>query len=178
MTHELKDEKSWKLYYAGGFPILAHQGMGAMLVLAIFGLWTARPHLRQVLRKAFYDAPQIDDSDEILSYRAAVILLFLSLTFMGLWLWQSGLPGWLAVVYLFFAFVLFVGITRVVAEGGLAHVFAPMIASDFVAAGFGTQALGSTGIVAMAFTYIWASDILTFVMASTANGLKLVEETI
>ena len=24
-----------KLYYAGGFPILAHQGMGAILVLAV-----------------------------------------------------------------------------------------------------------------------------------------------
>ena len=32
--------------------------------------------------------------------------------------------------------------------------------------------------MALAFTYIWASDILTFVMASCANGLKLAEETI
>ena len=97
---------------------------------------------------------------------------------MGFWLWQSGLPAWITPVYLFFAFVLFIGITRVVAEGGLAFVFAPMIASDFVAAGFGTRALGSSGIVALSFTYIWASDILTFVMAACANGLKLAEETI
>ena len=165
------------VYSAYTGSIVVHQGFGAIIVLVLYGLWTSRSHLADVARKAVGN-PEIDDSDEILSYRAAVILLFLSLTFMGLWLWQSGLPGWLAVVYLFFAFVLFVGITRVVAEGGLAHVFAPMIASDFVAAGFGTQALGSTGIVAMAFTYIWASDILTFVMASCANGLKLVHEAI
>jgi hypothetical protein len=53
-----------------------------------------------------------------------------------------------------------------------------MIASDFVTAGFGTRALGESGIMALAFTYIWASDILTFVMASSANALKLAAETI
>ena len=73
-----------------------------------------------------------------------------SLTFMGVWLWQSGLPAWVTPIYLFFAFVLFLGITRVVAEGGLAFIFAPMIASDFVAAGFGTRTIGSSGVMALA----------------------------
>ena len=158
--------------------IIVHQGFGAIIVLVLFGLWTARKHLSDVFRKAFHGDSAVDDSGEILSYRVAVWMLLASLTFMGVWLWQSGLPGWITPLYLFLAFVLFIGITRVVAEGGLAFIFAPMIASDFVAAGFGTQALGSSGIVALAFTYVWASDILTFVMAACANGLKLVEETI
>ncbi|MEW6750792.1 MAG: DUF6785 family protein [Candidatus Latescibacterota bacterium] len=158
--------------------IIVHQGFGALLVLVLFGLWTARRHLREVLGKALGRAPAVDDSGEILSYRTAVWLLLGSLTFMGLWLWRSGLPGWLTPVYLCFAFALFLGITRVVCEGGVAFIFAPMVASDFVAAGFGTRALGPSGIVSLAFTYVWASDILTFVMASCANGLKIVEETI
>ena len=166
------------VYSAYTGSIIVHQGFGAIIVLVLYGLWTARGHLREVARKALTGDPAVDDSDEILSYRAAVVLLFFSLAFMGLWLWQSGLLPWLTLVYLFLAFVLFLGITRVVAEGGLAHIFAPMIASDFVAANFGTRALGSSGIVALAFTYIWASDILTFVMASAANGLKLVQEAI
>ena len=161
--------------------IVVHQGFGAVIMLVLFGLWTARGHLRQVFRKAFLrgvEANQIDDSDEILSYRAAVLLLLGSLLFVGIWLWQSGLPAWITPIYIFFAFVLFIGITRVVAEGGLAFIFAPMIASDFVTAGFGTRALGASGIMAFAFTYIWASDILVFVMASSANALKLATETI
>ncbi|NKB71161.1 MAG: hypothetical protein GKR89_29165 [Candidatus Latescibacteria bacterium] len=158
--------------------IVVHQGFGAILVLVLFGLWTARSHLKDVFGKAFGRRPDVDDSDEILSYRAAVGLLAASLLFMGVWLWKSGLPAWITPIYLLLALMLFIGITRVVAEGGLAFIFAPMIASDFVAAGFGTRALGPTGIVALAFTYIWASDILTFVMASCANGLKLVEETV
>ena len=158
--------------------IIVHQGFGAIIALVLFGLWTARRHLRDVARKAIFAAPDIDDSREILSYRAALLVLAGSLAFMGVWLWQSGLPAWVTPIYLFFAFVLFIGITRVVAEGGLAFIFAPMIASDFVAAGLGTRTIGASGVTALAFTYVWASDILTFVMASCANGLKLAEETI
>ena len=166
------------VYSAYTGTVVVHQGFGAIIMLVGFGLWNARGHLREVFRKAFRGDPGVDDSGEILSYRAAVLILLGSLVFMGVWLWQSGLPGWITPVYLLLAFVLFIGITRVVAEGGVAFIFAPMIASDFVAAGFGTRALGHTGIVSLAFTYIWASDILTFVMASCANGLKLVEETV
>ena len=158
--------------------IVVHQGFGAIIMLVLFGLWNARDHLRNVCKKAFTNAQDIDDSGEILSYRSALLVLLGSLVFMGVWIWQSGLPAWITPIYLFFAFVLFIGITRVVAEGGLAFIFAPMIASDFVAAGFGTRTIGSSGVMALAFTYVWASDILTFVMASCANGLKLAEETI
>ncbi len=158
--------------------IIVHQGFGAVIMLVLFGAWTARTHLGEVWRKAWRRDSRIDDSGEILSYRTALLVLGGSLLFMGVWLWKSGLPAWITPVYLFFAFLLFIAMTRVVAEGGLAFIFAPMIASDFVTAGFGTRALGQSGIMAMAFTYIWASDILTFVMASAANGLKLVEETI
>ena len=158
--------------------ILTLQGFGAFMVLVLFGLWTARGHLYKVFRRAFLRDPGIDDQGEIMSYRAAVFTLIGSLLFMGVWLAQSGLPGWIVPIYLFFAFALFVAITRVVAEGGLAWNYAPMIASDFVAAGFGTRALGQSGIISLSFTYVWASDILTFVMASCANGLKVAEETI
>ena len=166
------------VYSAYTGSIVVHQGFGAIIMLVLFGAWTARRHLREVFRKAFTGDHRVDDSGEILSYRGAVFMLLGSLSFMGVWIWQSGLPAWITPIYLLFAFILFIGITRVVAEGGLAFIFAPMIASDFVAAGFGTRALGATGIISLAFTYIWASDILTFVMASCANGLKLAEETI
>ena len=158
--------------------IIVHQGFGAVIMLVLFGTWTARSHLKDVFRTACGRAPEIDESAEILSYRASVLTLLGSLCFMGYWLTQSGLPAWITPIYLFFALLLFIGITRVVAEGGLVFIFAPMIASDFVVAGFGTRALGATGIMAFAFTYTWASDILTFVMASAANGLKLAEETV
>ena len=54
--------------------IIVHQGFGAVIALVLFGLWTARRHLRDVARKAIFGAPDIDDSGEILSYRAALLV--------------------------------------------------------------------------------------------------------
>ena len=167
-----------ELYYAGGFPILAHQGMGAMLILAVLGLWTAKPHLKQVLSKAIYDTPEIDDSDEILSYRVAVYGLGLSIAFIAIWLWLAGLALWVLPIYLAAMYLMFIAITRVVAEGGIAAARAPLIASDFTTSALGTTAMGPQSLIALGFTFVWAADIRTFVMASCANGLKLAEETL
>ena len=165
-----------QLFYAGGFPIQAHQGLGAMFVLALFGLWTARSHIGQVCRKAFYNDPSIDDSDEMLSYRTAVFGLLGSILVVSLWLWQVGMDWWVVPIYLIAMFLMFLAITRVVAEGGIAAARAPLIASDFVTSGLGSSVLGPQTVTALGFTYVWAADIRTFVMASCANSLKLAEE--
>ena len=165
-----------KLYYAGGFPVLAHQGMGAMIVLVLFGLWGARDHIGQVVRKAFGRAPEIDDSDEMLSYRVVIFGFIASNAFIGAWLFMAGMALWVVPLYLFAMYLLFIAITRIVAEGGIAAARAPLIASDFVTSSLGNTVLGPQTLVALGFTYVWAADIRTFVMASCANGLKLAEE--
>ena len=158
------------------FPIIAHQGMGAMIVLVLFGLWVARRHLAAVFRKAFDRAGEADDTDEIVSYRVAVFCLLGSTLFIWIWLWQIGMAFWVVPIYLFAMFLLFVGITRIVAEAGVAATRAPLIAADFVTSGLGNSILGAQTITALSFTYVWAADIRTFVMASCANSLKLAEE--
>ena len=165
-----------KLYYAGGQPIVAHQGMGAMLVLALFGLWTARGHLRDVWRKAWGRAPEIDDSDEMLSYRAAVFGLLGSNAVVCAWLYLAGMDLWVVPLYLVSMYLIFLAVTRVVVEGGIAAARAPLIAPDFLASGLGNSALGPNTLTVLGFTFVWAADIRTFVMASCANGLKLAEE--
>ena len=45
----------------------------ALIVLVVFGLWTARSHLKDVLRKAWNSDAPVDDSREIMSYRTAVL---------------------------------------------------------------------------------------------------------
>ncbi|MBT7307906.1 MAG: hypothetical protein HN842_06790 [Gammaproteobacteria bacterium] len=156
-------------------PILAHQGQGAMIVLVLFGLWVGRGHLLQVFRKAFKGDESVDDSGEIMSYRGAVFGWLGGVSVMSIGLWMSGLPLWVAVATLLMALLIFVGLTRVVVESGVATAVGPMIASSVVVSAVGSSALGPTGMVGMAFTYVWAADIRTFVMASCAHGLKLSE---
>ena len=156
-------------------PILAHQGQGAMIVLVLFGLWVGRGLLLQVFRKALKGDESVDDSGEIMSYRGAVFGWLGGVSVMSVGLWMSGLPLWVAVSTLLMALLIFVGLTRVVVESGVATAVGPMIASSVVVSAVGSSALGPTGMVGMAFTYVWAADIRTFVMASCAHGLKLSE---
>lgn len=162
--------------YGSPSPVFAHQGMGAMFVLVSAGLWSARRHLAEVFRKALRNDPHIRDEDEILSYRATILSLIGGFGFMILWLRATGMPFWVTLVFLTAAFVLFIGLTRIVAESGMAEAVASTIGSSFVVSGFGTRAVGSSGLVALGMTYVWAADIRTFVMASTANGLKVADD--
>ena len=58
---------------------LGWQSGGALIFLAVWSLWMARRHLRDVWRKALKPECDVDDGQELLSYRMAVFGLFLSL---------------------------------------------------------------------------------------------------
>jgi len=157
-------------------PILAHQSMGAMVVLCLGGLWAARRHLKDVARKAFLGDQKVDDSAEILSYRAAVIILVVSTAVIVGWLWLAGMPVWVALVFLLLAAVLIIGFTRVVAEAGLSDGSPPAVPATILVAAVGSSAIGSQGLILLATTYFWSANVRSFVMTSCANSLRLGEE--
>lgn len=162
--------------YATASPIIAHQGMGAVVVLVLLGLWVARGHLRDVFRKAFKGDANIDDSGELLSYRTSVFGMIGGMLFMGIWIQRGGLPFWIVPLFLFAVFVLFVALTRVVAEAGLAAVRAPITPVSFLISGVGTSVLGPVGLTFLGLSFSWAVNFRTFVLASCANALKLSDE--
>ena len=131
-----------------------------------FGLWVGREHLGDVVRKAFKGDDSVDDSGEMLSYRAAVFIWLGGVAVMTLWLWQAGLPLWAAFLTVLMALLIVVGLTRVRVEGGVAAAVGPMISSSVLVSAVGSTVIGPAGLVGMAYTYVWAADIRTFVMAS------------
>ena len=155
-------------------PILVHQSMGGMLVLFLFGLFAARKHLRAVCRKALWGDPTVDDSGEILSYRTAVLVLLGSSAVMVAWLSLAGLPVWVVLAFLFTTFALFVGFTRLIAEGGLSDGSVPVGPAAIVVSAVGSSAIGAQGMVVLATTYFWTTG-RSFAMTSSANSLKLSE---
>lgn len=156
-------------------PILANQNIGALIVFVFFGLWMGRDHLKAVGRKAFRGDAAVEDADEVLSYRSAVLLVLGGSLFMWWWLWQSGFPLWAAGVVLFVAFVIFLGLTRMVTEGGFFITRTPINPGNFMVTGFGVEALGPVGVTALGYTFVWAGELRIFVMAACANALKIAE---
>ena len=155
--------------------MLSHQTIGAMVVLMLMGLWTAREHLRDVWSKAWSEQTEAD-SGELMSYRSAVICLWVGLAIMGVWLWRAGRPGWVVPIFLFAAFAIFFALTRVIVEAGLSSAVEGLTAGGFVVSGFGSSLLGPGGLVAVGYTLVWAGDLLVFAMAPCANGIRLLHE--
>ncbi len=101
-----------------------YQVIGAFLVYAVLLLWTAREHLRHVTRRAFHfythAAPPTDDEKyEALSYPLAFWGFIFSATFILGWSVCAGIALhvalWMWTAYL----VMALGLTRIVAEGGI-----------------------------------------------------------
>ena len=157
-------------------PGIIHQAMGASIVLVLGTLFIGRKHLGAVLRKALYNDPDVDDSDEIISYRAAVTGTLSGLAVMGVWLWQTGIAPPLVVMLLFAAFVIFITVSRLVAQGGVASMYPPTNAPDFVVSKIGSSLLGTKGVAGLAISYAWSVDTLILMMSACANGLKLLSE--
>ena len=150
--------------------MLSHQSMGAMIALVVLGLWTARGHLKAVWQQA-----KAGDrtAGELLSYRTAVGGLAVGLAVMGLWLGQTGLPWWAVLLFLGAAFAIFFALTRVIVEAGLSSAVEGLSGAGFVVSGVGSSALGATGMMALGFTLAWAGDLLVFMMAPCANGIRM-----
>ena len=161
-------------YLTGSSPATGHQSMGAILAFVVAVLWRTRDHVRNVLRKAFFGARDVDDSDEVLSYRAAVFGTIFGTLFVVAWLTKAGMTWPSALIFFVVAMLIFFAITRVVAVGGIGFTAAPMLPQAFMVYGFGPGFLGPKGLTMMAFQYSWAAEYRTSVMTSSINGMKLV----
>tara|TARA_B100001250_G_scaffold413017_1_gene445800 strand:- start:5464 stop:7584 length:2121 start_codon:yes stop_codon:yes gene_type:complete len=157
-------------------PYLAYQGGGALIAMVLLGLWIGREHITGVFKKAFGFTREISDKDEVGSYRFAVFSFLAGILVMVGWLWLMGTKLWVAILFVVVALVIFVGISRVVAEAGLAAVRSPMIAPDLIMQGLGTTLIGKGSVFNLSLAYIWAADIRIFILALMANGLKIIED--
>jgi hypothetical protein len=152
---------------------ISWQEAGAFAAMVFWGLWMARSHFKDVLRKALFGDPNVDDSMEMLSYRAAVFGGIVGLVYMVFWLHASGMDLVVIGTFLAAVFVLYVGITRIVVEGGLVFMRGPIIAQTFTFYTLGVTNLSAASITALAFSYGWFCDIKSFFMAAVAHAAKV-----
>ena len=153
---------------------IVYQSMGAMVVLVLGILWAGRGHLKQVVAKAVSNRTEADDSDEILSYRAALLGWVGAVAVLFAWLWGIGIPPLGAAIFLVFAFTVYLAITRVVVEGGVAVFYTPLVASEAALSAVGTSVYGPSGIAGLLFTRVFCNDLLNFPMPHIAHGLRLI----
>ncbi|HEX29620.1 TPA: hypothetical protein ENG04_06015, partial [Candidatus Poribacteria bacterium] len=100
-----------------GFPLMNEQASGGYIALALIALWISRKHIIRALRKAF-GVGEIDDSEEPMSYRTAVLGAILGFSFIVFFCYRGGMSVWVAVLFFIFYFAISLAVTRMRAELG------------------------------------------------------------
>ncbi|MDP6775993.1 MAG: hypothetical protein QGI83_04440, partial [Candidatus Latescibacteria bacterium] len=154
-------------------PIIGWQSFGGMIVFVIWGLWSARAHLKAVFRKALTGKGDLDDANELISCRAAVILLLSSALYLVFFMRRAGMPWGPLLAFWFATFVLYVGLARIIVESGLIYLRGPITAQSFTWFSFGVAGMGPAGTAALALTYTFFCDAKTFGMTMFAHMPRL-----
>jgi hypothetical protein len=76
-------------WWESDFPAPYHQGLGALMALGLYVVWTARPHVARVFR-ALLRGQSLQEADAPLPYRWAVIGLVAAFAWMVIFCWLAG----------------------------------------------------------------------------------------
>ena len=160
------------------FPFIGHQGAGAFLALTLVSLWLSRGYLREIGRKIFGDASDLDDSNEPLSYRGAAIGLLAGVAVMVGFCVAGGMQPFVAVLLIGLALTYMVAATRIRAETGNAWLFGPDVdVSTFMTRTLGTGFLGPADLTILAFMRpaVGNFDMRCMVMPHQFDAMKMAD---
>ena len=159
---------------AGGLEAVRSQSFGALVMLVLISLYMARNHFRAVFRKAFKGDPEVDDSKELLSYRTAVFGLGIGLIYMGGWLHLAGMEFKVLFLYMLFALIAYIGLSRIVAEVGLPYANISDTALNWAPFYIlGSRNIAATSLVSQGFIYALFATTRGFLGPPIAQTLKL-----
>lgn len=154
------------------------QAFGGALGLLMWTLWTARRHLRDVWEKAWGGrrAAEIDDSGEMLSYRATIIGLFLSYGGIALWLYLAQVPAIFIALSLMMMTLALVVIAWVVCQAGMLFMQTPYSSIDVIATTVGLEGIKIPPLyTAYRFEGSFLYDTREMLIPSILNGAKTAE---
>ncbi|MFN3422168.1 MAG: DUF6785 family protein, partial [Armatimonadota bacterium] len=155
---------------------IGYQVLGAYLVLIWFFWRAAFPYLRQVAAKTF-GRSDIDDSNELMPYRVAVILGALGLAIAIGWGIAAGLSPAVAVI----EFVVYLGVVvlvmaRSVAEGGLMMTETSFRPIDLMRLFVPKHQLGAKNLTILGFTdAVFTRDLRGLLVTPLLDSLKMSE---
>jgi hypothetical protein len=158
------------------FPYIEHQGFGAILMVGLTTLWSARHYLKEVWKCARGRPSSLDDSGEALRYRTA--LIGFAASFVGLLVFcrLAGLRwGWAFAFFAIYTIVILT-VTRIRAEfGAPVHDFingAPEVMMTDV---LGTQMFTHRDLTVMSLFYWFSKLHRGDVMPHGMEALKLAD---
>ena len=154
------------------------QCFGGAVGVALWVLWTARRHLRDVWEKATGGpgAASIDDSGEMFSYRAALIGLGAAYAGMALWLYLAGVPALLLAATLLVMTLVLLSVSYLVTQAGTLYMSPSYGSLDALGATFGTRQCDAHAWYATyRLEWMFYRDTRELLLPELLNGAKAAE---
>jgi len=173
------DLSSTGVGYSMGPAFVTYHETGGVLMMGVWLIYSMRKHLRDVLRKAFRGAADVDDSLEPTSYRFA---LFGGIgSFVGLFVWLTAVAhvqASMALAILTGAFIVFVMLSWLVAQAGLLFVTHTFVASQITTVMVGSTPFNAqTLAMASIAEHVGWQDPREFMMPSLLNSYQGASDT-
>ena len=148
----------------------------ALVGLCIIAIWITRGHLKRVFGRVFSDKSALDDSDEPMRYRSAVLVMMVGITFITLFCLKAGMSIWAIPLFFGFYFTISTAITRLRAElGSPVHDFEPAGLVDMMTKAVGTRHFGSSDLTMFSFFFFFNRTYRPHPMPHQLEGLKIAE---
>ena len=169
----------------------SRQVMGGYLVFVPAVFWIGREHIAAIFRKTFglghartsgsgnpnpTEVPSIDDSNEPVSYRVALLGFLFGFIILVVFLVVAGVTTWVAVVTLLSIFITSVVLSWMVVNGGLLLVQAPFFPSEYIDITLGSNALGHKSLAILSFQRTFLRDWGEFMMPNFLHSFKAADE--
>jgi len=150
-----------------------YQCMGALAFFVLWGLWMARRHLAGVFRKGLFQAPDVDDSRELLSYRVAVWGLILSFLFLMGWLHSAGMAYYQGALFLLSSLIVYLGLAKVIAMSGLVSLRSPTDSTWLIPDFLGSARFSASNLGGLSMMQSMRAMNKGFCMPSASNAARL-----
>ena len=151
------------------------QTRGAFVVLVISMFWVARQHLWDVLMKAVGKKEEIDDSEEMVSYRAAVVGVVGGLVYLFIWMMQMQMDPVISALLLMACVFGYIGMAKILSDTGMPYTQIPGIPWNYVAPFWGNGAIPDTTHVAFRFANLITGNAKGLFLPAVSQVGKLSE---
>jgi len=159
------------------FPALNDQASGSWIMLCLLALWVTRRHLIDVFKKVVGLKPELDDSNEPLPYRWAVLGAMLSMVFIAIFSAMAGMSLWVAIIFFGIYLILSMAMTRVRAELGTPHEIYFVNPHDIMATIGGSRNFDPSSLTIMSMYYWFNRCYRNHPMPNQLESFKMAETT-
>lgn len=165
--------------WCDGTAWMAYEEAGGAIMLMGWLLWGMREHLRQIWRKAVFNAPDVDDAREPLSYRFAFFGLIAA--YAGLYAWitlVAQMNPLLALGVVLGSFVVFLMLSWMVAQAGVLYIQQAYSPAQIETVMVGTSPFDAPSLALASITeHVGWQDAREFMMPTLLNASKGASET-